>query len=774
MEAAAQKQQQQEEIQHEQMQAEDAAEVGPDFRRSEPSYIELPVILSPPIYTPDRAVRSSTPTLMSLPLPLEEMQSIPLHLPPSPSYNRASAVAPEPVVFPEPAVAPEPVHAPPPMIVPPPVVKRPVYSSRPAPAPEPVPAPIPEPLPVVPQGPVDWNFLREKGRATMTQKMMEGWIMLSKQCVGDQCGCMPLMSSSTGSNAQTFCVICLGSGNGEDGSYIQAAKEGIIPLISAKMKPSTVVFVQPDLEPEPLVIRSPAPAVVSPTPEVTAPPEQVAKKTIDTSSTKPSDKIATQNLSKEERQNVSKEIGRRMVAGWNLLDIPCPKCVMPLMSKGEHTPNECVQCGPINEESNLPVKHVGVRDEAAEAKIIAKKEEEVDYQATLKRQENAPFAARARAQAALIAKEKLQKLKMEEDQRKREEDEIKEKERAKKEEEQREKEKAEARQSLTIEVDHNGGGEQYMGDSNFAISPNPSLSIYAGARLVDGWTLQPSIAPCAVCNNVLMSPPSDPQYIQCVNEDCQLFRKHTLSNNNVDADTQVDKWSRSDAYPERDDEEFTAPAPPTPRRRSSSINSERRTRTRSRSNNSRRRSNSKSRMGAPPSPHHHGLPAAPSPHRGENGPLSPPKNSRRSLGSNAPALPPRPMGAASPPVHTGSTRGSSIDRRRRGRSASPRPPNPSPYGMMWDNNNSPADDKPPRFIVGDHDDTSVMSEGLQSQARTVASDALGAILERIDRAKSDMIAGQEKGDMDQQMEMAKLIDTLANAAQAVKKLEDFP
>lgn len=94
--------------------------------------------------------------------------------------------------------------------------------------------------------------------------------------------------------------------------------------------------------------------------------------------------------------------------------------------------------------------------------------------------------------------------------------------------------------------------------------------------------------------------------------------------------------------------------------------------------------------------------------------------------------------------------------------------------MMWDNNNSPADDKPPRFIVGDHDDTSVMSEGLQSQARTVASDALGAILERIDRAKSDMIAGQEKGDMDQQMEMAKLIDTLANAAQAVKKLEDFP
>jgi len=134
-----------------------------------------------------------------------------------------------------------------------------------------------------------------------------------------------------------------------------------------------------------------------------------------------------------------------------------------------------------------------------------------------------------------------------------------------------------------------------------------------------------------------------------------------------------------------------------------------------------------------------------------------------------------------------STRGSSVDRRRRGRSASPRPP--SPHEMMWEgvstntpiqsmnHDNNHCDDrsnkKPPRYIAGDHDDTSVLSDDLQSQAKTVATDALGAILERIDRAKADMVTGVENGDLSQQMEMAKLIETLASAASAVKKLEDF-
>jgi uncharacterized Zn finger protein (UPF0148 family) len=47
------------------------------------------------------------------------------------------------------------------------------------------------------------------------------------------------------------------------------------------------------------------------------------------------------------RNMVSKEIGKRMIEGWTLLDASCPHCVMPLMMDTEGTGEICVLCGLI-------------------------------------------------------------------------------------------------------------------------------------------------------------------------------------------------------------------------------------------------------------------------------------------------------------------------------------------------------------------------------------------------------------------------------------------
>jgi uncharacterized Zn finger protein (UPF0148 family) len=47
------------------------------------------------------------------------------------------------------------------------------------------------------------------------------------------------------------------------------------------------------------------------------------------------------------RNMVSKEIGRRMLAGWQLLDEACPFCVMPLMTAIPNGAKQCVLCGDI-------------------------------------------------------------------------------------------------------------------------------------------------------------------------------------------------------------------------------------------------------------------------------------------------------------------------------------------------------------------------------------------------------------------------------------------
>ena len=46
------------------------------------------------------------------------------------------------------------------------------------------------------------------------------------------------------------------------------------------------------------------------------------------------------------RHYVSKEIGKRMMKGWTLLDMSCPECLMPLLSDPHIGQETCVLCGP--------------------------------------------------------------------------------------------------------------------------------------------------------------------------------------------------------------------------------------------------------------------------------------------------------------------------------------------------------------------------------------------------------------------------------------------
>lgn len=70
------------------------------------------------------------------------------------------------------------------------------------------------------------------------------------------------------------------------------------------------------------------------------------------------------------------------------------------------------------------------------------------------------------------------------------------------------------------------------------------------------------------------------------------------------------------------------------------------------------------------------------------------------------------------------------------------------------------------------DEASVLSDDV-SHAMSVASDTLGAIMSRIEEAKAQLEENSQSKDVESQVELAKLIEKLASAAVAVRKLEEL-
>ena len=77
-------------------------------------------------------------------------------------------------------------------------------------------------------------------------------------------------------------------------------------------------------------------------------------------------------------------------------------------------------------------------------------------------------------------------------------------------------------------------------------------------------------------------------------------------------------------------------------------------------------------------------------------------------------------------------------------------------------------------VSQDRDEVSVMSDGGYSKAESVASEALDAILDRMEQCKAALVPKDgEPFDINKQMQVANLLEKLASAAVAVKKLEEL-
>jgi len=90
-------------------------------------------------------------------------------------------------------------------------------------------------------------------------------------------------------------------------------------------------------------------------------------------------------------------------------------------------------------------------------------------------------------------------------------------------------------------------------------------------------------------------------------------------------------------------------------------------------------------------------------------------------------------------------------------------------------NRPPRSTRPPRVVPRSFgrnnyvdDDVSLLNDDA-SVAKTVASDALGAILGRMEIAKTQLMTSKIEAE---QAELVALIEKLANAAVSLKKLED--
>ena len=180
-----------------------------------------------------------------------------------------------------------------------------------------------------------WDVLRSEGRLTLTRRVMAGWKVLPELCKGVECENVPLLLDG---NVKQ-CVICGGSGNGLDGVYAlpfpeDDDDEDADPSIESSR-------VQPPKE-----IETPRLDISSPT---TKPKDDVVLTYLPSQMPE----VSVRNVAnlqenfESKRAMVTKEIGERMMKGWNLLDASCPYCVMPLMTDLDQKKEICVLCGVV-------------------------------------------------------------------------------------------------------------------------------------------------------------------------------------------------------------------------------------------------------------------------------------------------------------------------------------------------------------------------------------------------------------------------------------------
>lgn len=151
-----------------------------------------------------------------------------------------------------------------------------------------------------------WETLRLEGRAIMTRRVLKGWAITPEACLGIECHNSPLIEK----HGVKECAVCGGCGKGTDGVYETTEEEEEAPIMT----------------PAPL-----SPSVANDVPEDwlgNGKEEEFEKK----------------------RDIYAKEIGKRMLEGWKLVDSSCPTCIMPLMMDDKGNTDICIACGEVKQQ----------------------------------------------------------------------------------------------------------------------------------------------------------------------------------------------------------------------------------------------------------------------------------------------------------------------------------------------------------------------------------------------------------------------------------------
>jgi uncharacterized Zn finger protein (UPF0148 family) len=178
-----------------------------------------------------------------------------------------------------------------------------------------------------------WETLRCESKAVRTRRLLSGWTTLPELCRGQECQSSPLITNSE----EKECVVCGGCGSGRDGAYAQMingddeSEDGCSQIILLQETTPSVLSFPTDFAGT-FSVEEHTTAILSPTPRKCV--EEIHKDF------------------ERKRNAVSKEIGKKMLQGWILLDLSCPNCVMPLMTDGDGEREICILCGDVGQFGN--------------------------------------------------------------------------------------------------------------------------------------------------------------------------------------------------------------------------------------------------------------------------------------------------------------------------------------------------------------------------------------------------------------------------------------
>lgn len=174
-----------------------------------------------------------------------------------------------------------------------------------------------------------WELLRSEGRLAKARRLLKGWKETGNLCAGKECHGFPLITNGS----QNECMVCAGTGAGDDGIYSRnednsSSKKGF-----------------------------PDPEFHLNRPKASEDPESVL------SNSHAAHEVQSEFESK--RKLVSKEVGKRLLKGWTLLDKACPYCVMPLMTNKKQMDEICVLCGLVGKKKEVGTKRQDNVDQLA-------------------------------------------------------------------------------------------------------------------------------------------------------------------------------------------------------------------------------------------------------------------------------------------------------------------------------------------------------------------------------------------------------------------------